>query len=118
MKDEINGWVCTDSDVLQYCKKISDRIYCLIQFAQCSDYDAEYGVVFSSWIDLDDYTEEEIKKHLSYFYDVFRIEGEIRNQVIAECIFENEGFANASWSMSAKSREDAEIIIEGVCLKN
>lgn len=91
-KDKDNKeWICTDPDQYQYCHITSPTIY---------EYKQKWGFKRGwcrSIIDLADFTEEEIRKQISYFYSSLEELKETYeggkdvtpNQIIAECIFEN-----------------------------
>lgn len=80
------GWIRTDD--LQWRRKVKTRVYDLIEVREEPD---SYTVAFDR-IDLDEFTEEEIYRYISGYYDsVEEIKtqyGKDANGIIAECIFE------------------------------
>ena len=109
---ELNGFVLTDPDCLQYCKKISDTVFDLVEFWEYPD---GSGCVHGSCIDLSDYEEKHIISVLSGYYDANAIKN-IKsqpgwNQIISECIFESEGVIDSGWVVPVDSFEHADEII-------
>ena len=86
---EINGWICTDPDGLQYQKRKNETAFYMVQMVKMPD---DTFVVAYSLIDLDDYTDK-IESYVTGYYDsVAQLKetyGEKSNGVIAECIFES-----------------------------
>lgn len=113
MTKELNEWELVDPDCLQYCKKISDSVFNLVQFWE---YPNGSGVVCGSTIDLSDYNDEQITDILSGYYDEDAVNNirnkDYGNQIIAECIFESEGVIDAGWAMPVTSFEHADKLIE------
>ena len=112
MVKELNGWVQTDPDCLQYCKRISDSVFDLIEFWEYQD---GKGSVHGSYIDLDDYEEDHIASIVKGYYsdvDVIDLKKKPHgNQLIAECVFESEGVIDSGWVIPADSFEHAEELI-------
>lgn len=107
------GWELTDPNSIQICKKISETVYLYKQYKpvyfindkgkmEVSNGDLEYITIdqFNNsklWdeeeVDIDDYTEEELKDYISPYYssleEIIEIYGkEGYNQIVIECIFE------------------------------
>lgn len=101
-------YTCTDPDNHQYCRKINDHCYSYKEFNRLA-FSPEYlkknsltieGLFHNDeyWIedniDMDGYTEEEIRKHISAYYkdldDIKSIYGDNWKQIVCECIFEQE----------------------------
>lgn len=106
------GWHCTDPDTFQFCKKLSDTefSYCQLanediideinvmqiggHFFDVKEFLNNKGTCAEDWyagdIDVTDYDGDEIGEVLSAYGGV--LDGvdsqELRNQIIAECIFE------------------------------
>ena len=100
-------WECTDIDQMQFCRKINDHVFEYIQLK-----DADGGSVYfknknaldylngittaDEWyqdiIDIADYSDDEIKEYLSAYGGILDNinDGVQRNQIIAECIFEQD----------------------------
>ena len=76
------GYECTDGDNNQYVKKISNTEFMIIDNNRIHE------------IDIDDYTNLEIREHISGYYssleELQEMYGDDSNQVIAECIAEQE----------------------------
>ena len=89
-----NEWVCTDSDMNQWGRKIGDRVY---EFKQDMKYPNGMVVKEEEEIDLNKYSEEEINDHLSpYGWDIKQLKEENiledAEWLMAECIFEQIAF--------------------------
>ncbi len=108
----LDGWECTDPDNFQFCKAISktEFSYCQLanqeiidelnelhnmgQFPDVRDYLTNKGTKSKDWfsgdIDINDYDADEIGEVLSAYDGILDgVENEaLRNQLIAECIFE------------------------------
>ena len=105
MIKENNGWFCTDPDCMQYCQKVSETEFRLIQAVwldTCGDDtraenakdDSDNYAVCADVIDLDLYDEDYILCSIgSYGYNSIAFlqkeYGDAANQIIAECIFED-----------------------------
>lgn len=127
MITERNGWFCIDSDCMQYCKKENETRFNFIQTVwldTCkSDIRAinakdEYDnyAICSDYIDLDLYDDEDIECSLSsYGYTVESLKniyGSNTNQIIAECLFEDNSLYDHNSIAGVVSWEDAEKIIQ------
>ena len=103
--NERNGWFCTDPDCLQYCKKVSETEFSFIQAvwldtckgdtrAENAKDDSDNYAVCVGYIDLELYSDEDKEGSLgSYGYtleSVKEIYDEGANQIIAECLFEDD----------------------------
>jgi hypothetical protein len=77
---EEKGFICTDHDNYQFVKKLSDTEFIVIE--DNNEYE----------IDLNDYSEEQIKYNITAYYssleELKEIYGDDSNQIIAECIAE------------------------------
>lgn len=117
---ERNGWFATDD--MQYCKKIDENNYRFVEaiwLDTCGDDPrAENGkdeddnyVVCSDWIDLEMYDEEDIECAISsYQYtmeSLKEIYGDCVNQIIAECLFEQNSIRDGNCITGVVSMEDA-----------
>ena len=124
---ENNNWFCTDPDCMQYCKQVNDTEFHFVQAVwldTCSgDTTAENAkdetdnyVVCSGYIDLDCYSEEDVNCALSsYDYTLEsanKIFGDDANQIIAECLFEDECLTDGNSISVVVSWDDAEKIIQ------
>ena len=83
-------WICTDSDMNQWGRKIGEKKY---EFKQDMKY--PNGMIVHEWeeINLNEYSIEEMNEHLSpYNWSVKQLEAENTPEdaewLIAECIFE------------------------------
>ncbi|MEE3385167.1 MAG: hypothetical protein VZR36_08810 [Prevotella sp.] len=100
-------WQCTDVDQMQFCRKINDHLFEYIQLKD-TDGDSDYfknknaldylnGITtpnewYQDIIDITDYSDDEIKEYLSAYGGILdNVNDEVdRNQIIAECIFEQD----------------------------
>ena len=122
-----NGWFCTDPDCNQYCKQEGNERFHFIQSIwldtcegdtraeNAKDEDDNYAVC-AGFIDLDMYDEETIECSLaSYGYTLKSAKefygGDV-NQVIAECLFEDNCLYDCNSIAGVVSKVDAEIIIQ------
>lgn len=89
---EVNGWILTDSDCCQYCKKIDNSNYWYIELREVGDFDNPFYLAYATQIDLEFYTDDEIVDCITGDYDdleqIRKIYGDYANQIIAEYIFE------------------------------
>ena len=100
---DVEEWVCTDPDECQFCRKISDTEFEYIQIKDMTDKPHSKRLLevlndkttIKDWyqdeIDVNDYDSDQIGRYVSaYGGDEFLgdSEGAERNQLIAECIFE------------------------------
>lgn len=89
---ECNGWILTDPDCYQYCKKLSDNRYWYIELREVGDFSSPFYWVYATQIDLEFYTDDEITDYITGYYDdieqIRKIYGNEANQIISECIFE------------------------------
>lgn len=122
MITERNNWFCTDSDCLQYCRKVSDTEFSFIQAvwldtcgndtrAENAKDETDNYAVCACCIDLELHPDEEKEGSLaSYGYtleSVREIYGDCANQIIAECLFEDNylydgGAGVFSWNDARK----------------
>ena len=127
MIKENNGWFCTDPDCMQYCKKISETEYEFIQavwldtcgddpVAENAKDETDNYTVCTGYIDLDLYSEEDKEGSIwSYGYTmdyVKEIYGNASNQIIAECLFEDECLTDSHSIAGIVSWSDAEKVIQ------
>lgn len=105
---DTSKWECTDVDQMQFCRKINDHVF---EYIQLKDVDGDYSVYFKNknaldylngittadeWyqdiIDITDYSDDEIKEYLSAYGGILdNVNDDVqRNQIIAECIFEQD----------------------------
>lgn len=133
MVKENNGWFCTDNDCMQHCKKISETEFKFIQAVwldTCHDDpkaknakdESDNYAVCSGYIDLDLYSEKDIECALSpYGYDMKFVREaykEDMNQIIAECLFEENCLYDSGSIAGVVSWDDAEEIIQNYINKN
>lgn len=85
-----NEWVRTDD--LQFTKKITSTKFQIIDIGKFPG--GSYAVNFEE-IDIEDYSEKEIEQYVNGYYDSLKglrnIYKENSNQIIAECIAEQQG---------------------------
>lgn len=105
---DTSKWECTDIDQMQFCRKINDHVF---EYIQLKDADGDYSLYFKNknaldylngittadeWyqdiIDITDYSDDEIKEYLSAYGGILdNVNDDVqRNQIIAECIFEQD----------------------------
>lgn len=128
-----NGWYCTDNDCMQYCRKISETEYEFIQAVwldTCGDdprsenakNESDNYAICTGYIDLDLYSEEDKEGSIgSYCYtmdSVKEIYGDAANQIIAECLFEDDCLVDGHSIAGVVSWDDAEKIIQKYIDKN
>lgn len=106
---DVNEWVCTDVDEFQYCRKVDSTTFEYIQLKnkelvrdslclgrQILEYLNDETTIkdwFQDEIDVTDYNDKEIAEYISpYGGEDFlgQSKGATRNQLIAECIFEQD----------------------------
>lgn len=130
MIKENNGWFCTAPDCMQYCKKESDMKFNFIQAVwldTCGDDkraenakdDSDNYAVCAGSIDINDYTEIEIETSVSsYGYSLDELYGskeffnEDYNEIIAECLFEDNCLFDNHSIAGVVSWNDAEKTIQ------
>lgn len=83
-------WICTDPDCCQYCKKIDDWTYSLVEIRDYGD----SAYVCRDIIDLQTYTIDEMREYVKSYYasmeTIVACYGFKKAfQIIAECIFES-----------------------------
>jgi hypothetical protein len=78
---EKNGFVCTDPDTNQWVKKLSDTNFLVYDNDRIHD------------IELSEYSEDDLNQEVSGYYsniyEVRRLYLQNANQIIAECVAEN-----------------------------
>jgi hypothetical protein len=120
-------WFCTDPDCMQYCKKISGTEYKFIQAVwldTCGDDkraenakdESDNYTVCTGYIDLDLYSDDDKEGSIwSYGYTMDYVKetyGNDANQIIAECLFEDECLTDSNSISGIVSWDDAKKIIE------
>ena len=133
MINERNGWFCTDSDCMQYCKKESDTQFSFIQAvwldtcdndtrAENAKDEFDNYAVCAGFIDLDMYSENDWAGSIgSYGYtleSVKKIYEDGANQIIAECLFEDDCLYDSCSIAGVVSWNDAEKAIQKYINKN
>lgn len=112
---EINQWVCTDSDMLQYVKKSPDGVYTVAQVLFPRDQKPSFE---NRFVLTEDYYIPEISKKkledvASMYYgslsEMQRFYGDDYEQIIAECLFETNLPDYANY-ISADELSEAEYI--------
>lgn len=126
IKENIN-WFCTDNDCMQYCKEVSKTEFQFIQavwldscgndiFAKNAKDKSDNYAVCTGYIDLDLYSEEDIAGSISsYGYTIESVKEIYRdctNQIIAECLFEDDCLYDSNSIAGVVSWSDAEKIIQ------
>ena len=111
---DVNEWECTDADQCQFCRKINNTTFEYIQlktddlkvFVQSFQLSNKHLLEvlndktkvcdwYQDEIDVDDYTDESIADYISPYGGILDgSEGAVRNQLIAECIFETDEVSN------------------------
>lgn len=108
---ERNGWILTDIDCYQYCKKLNDTCYWYIELREVGDFESPFYWVYATQIDLEYYTDDEVLDYITGYYDdveqIREIYGEDANQIIAECIFECISAAEHTFVKEMKFEADA-----------
>ena len=88
LEDEMNGYFKTDD--LQWCKKVSDHEFDLVEVRNQLN-PGEFDVVAGS-VDISDYSEDEQESYVEgYYQSLDDVKAQYPNdyaQIIAECIFE------------------------------
>ena len=133
MIKENNNWFCTDPDCMQYCKKISEKEYKFIQAvwldtcrddekAENAKDESDNYAICSNYIDLDLYSQDDIESSLtSYCYtldSVKEIYKDTTNQIIAECLFEDNCLYDSCSIAGVVSWTEAEEIIQDYINRN
>lgn len=128
-----NEWYCTDNDCMQYCKKVDDYQFKFIQAvwldtwgddprAENAKDECDNYAVCTGYIDINDFYDEELENYVSnfsYTLDSIReIYGEDANEVIAECIFEEDCLCDGNSISGVVSWDDAKNIIENYINRN
>lgn len=111
---DVDEWVCTDADECQFCRKISDTEFEYIQlkseklkrFVQSFQLNNKHLLEvlndktkvcdwYQDEINVEDYDADEIADYISPYGGILDgSEGAVRNQLIAECIFETDEVSN------------------------
>lgn len=95
----INGWICTDPDCSQYCKRLSKFVFDFIEIREFPGSNGEQYGICTETIDLNEYSFAEMWEYCSGYYNSFE---EIVNtygfknsfQIVAECIFEQSSLCD------------------------
>jgi hypothetical protein len=111
---DVNEWECTDADQCQFCRKISDTEFEYIQlktedlkvFVQSFQLSNKHLLEvlndktkvcdwYQDEIDVTEYDADDIADYISPYGGILDgSEGAVRNQLIAECIFETDEVSN------------------------
>jgi hypothetical protein len=111
---DVNEWECTDADECQFCRKISDTEFEYIQlktedlkvFVQSFQLSNKHLLEvlnnktkvcdwYQDEIDVTEYDADDIADYISPYGGILDgSEGAVRNQLIAECIFETDEVSN------------------------
>lgn len=111
---DVNEWVCTDADQCQFCRKVNDTTFEYIQlktedlkrFVDSFQLNNKHLLEvlndrthIADWyqdeINVEDYDADEIGEYVSPYGEILEgSEGALRNQLIAECIFETNEVSN------------------------
>lgn len=114
MPTEYLGFILTDNDCWQYQKRLDARSFLMIQEAEMPD--ATYRV-FASTVDLNDYTEEQIWEYVRGYYtsmeelNEYYQDKDVIDGIIAECIFEQNGWRSSDEYWTVSNEEEAEKVI-------
>lgn len=116
-------WSCTDNDCCQYVRNNGSK-YEMVQavWLDMTEEDKQKGLheycIVRIGIDLDDYSDEEKEMHISsYGYTLESVAKEYEdaaNDIIAECIMEDESLSDAYVIDEADSFEEAKEKIEKI----
>lgn len=103
---DTSKWECTDVDQMQFCRKVNDHVFEYIQLKDADVFDyyknknaLDYlnGITspnewYQDIIDITDYSDDEVKEYLSAYGGILdNVNDDVqRNQIIAECIFEQD----------------------------
>lgn len=133
MITENNNWFCTDPDCMQFCRKVNETEFEFIQVVwldTCGDDpvaenakdESDNYAVCTGYIDLDCYSLNDIECSIySYGYTLETIKeiyGEDVNQIIAECLFEDDYLYDNHSIAGVISWDDAEKIIQDYINRN
>lgn len=133
MITEKNGWFCTDPDCMQFCHKVNENEFKFIQavwldtcgddsVAENAKDESDNYAICTGYIDLDLYDSDDIEGSLaSYGYTLDSVEeiyAEYTNQVIAECLFEDDCLYDGNSIAGVVSWDDAENIIQDYINRN
>ena len=106
----------TDDDCFQYVMTLNEKKFVCIQMDEIPDEPDPFYVVRLQEINLEDYEEESIEKYVTGYYEsidaVFKQYGNDMNQIIAECIFEQQTEFYADFAVSVKSEGAANAEIQ------
>ena len=111
---DVNEWECTDADQCQFCRKINDTTFEYIQlktedlkvFVQSFQLNNKHLLEvlndktkvcdwYQDEIDVTEYDADDIADYISPYGGILDgSEGAVRNQLIAECIFETDEVSN------------------------
>jgi len=111
---DVNEWVCTDADQCQFCRKINDTTFEYIQlktedlkvFVQSFQLNNKHLLEalndktkvcdwYQDEIDVTEYDADDIADYIAPYGGILDgSEGAVRNQLIAECIFETDEVSN------------------------
>lgn len=111
---DVDEWSCTDADQCQFCRKINDTTFEYIQlktedlkaFVQSFHLNNKHLLEalndktkvcdwYQDEIDVTEYDADDIKDYISPYGGILDgSEGAVRNQLIAECIFETDEVSN------------------------
>lgn len=103
----MNKWVCTDTDTLQYCKKVDDYSWSYIEARTAlsqEDVYREIVVVCHAVVDIRDYTLNDLWQYCSGYYNSFEqmvqqygFREAIR--IMTECVFEQLSFDDMEFNI-------------------
>lgn len=89
----MSDWICTDPDDCQWQRKVAEGVYEMYQVGGC---DHQYHIMHD-FIDMSDYTADEIKKMQDYYG--FADEDEANDEgILAECFFECGDWTSISFA--------------------
>ena len=112
---EMNQWICTDPDMLQYVKKSPDGIYTVAQVLFPRDQEPSFKNRFVLTEDfyIPEIPRKELENVASMYYgslsEMQRFYGDDYEQIMAECLFETN-LQNCANYISADELSEAEYI--------
>ena len=113
----------TDEDCLQYVMTLNEKVFVCIQMDEIpSEENDPFYVVRLQEINLEDYEAEgSVESYVTGYYesvnDVFEQYKDDANQIIAECIFEQQSVSDADFVISVNSEGAAKAEIQKLIRK-
>lgn len=108
---ENHKFILTDDSCSQYVMQINNDFFICIQYDEIFEKD-RYYIVRLQEINLNDYSQKEINDYITgYYSSIKEIKNTYRdemNQIIAECIFEQQTQDMADYCSIKKTEKEAE----------